>query len=153
MKRICVAYYSQSGHTRRLAEAAAAGVEEMEGATCQMVPVERVDAALLLAADGLIIASPEYFGYMAGGVKAMFDRSYETVHADLRMFRKPYTIVVSAGNDGQGARSSIERICRGCKLKLVFEPVVVVGEPGAAALARCREAGQTLAAGCVAGIY
>ena len=153
MKRICVAYYSQAGHARMLAEAVAAGAAAMEGAACQLVPAAQVDAAVLLAADGLIIVSPEYFGYMAGGIKAMFDRSYETAHADPRMFRKPYTIVVSAGNDGQGARSSIERICRGYRLKLVFEPLVVVGEPDAAALARCREAGQTLAAGCVAGIY
>ena len=152
-KRICIVYYSQGGRTRSLAEAVVAGVELIDGATALLCSAEQADAATLLAADGLVIASPEYFGYMAGGIKAVFDRSYETAHADPRMFRKPYTLVISAGNDGQGAQNSMERICRGYKLKLVFEPVIVVGEPDDAALARCGEAGQTLAAGCVVGIY
>jgi hypothetical protein len=47
----------------------------------------------------------------------------------------------------------VERIVAGYRWKSVTEPVIVVGEPDAAALERCRELGATLAEGLIAGIF
>jgi len=69
------------------------------------------------------------------------------------VFRKPCVVFIHAGNDGTGALSSIERICRGYKFKNVYEPLVVCGEVTDAVLAQCIEMGQTIAAGCVTQIY
>jgi Ca2+-transporting ATPase len=65
----------------------------------------------------------------------------------------PYALFVSAGNDGTGAVSSVERIVSGYRWNRIAEPVIVVGEPEEAALTRCRELGQTMAAGLALGIF
>ena len=90
---------------------------------------------------------------MAGQVKDFFDRTYEPARGRKAIFKKPYVVFVSAGNDGRGAVSNIERIALGYPLKKVYDPVVARGEVDDEVLARCRELGQTIAAGCQAGIY
>jgi hypothetical protein len=69
------------------------------------------------------------------------------------MAGKSYAVVVSAGNDGTGALTSIERIVTGWKLKRVQEPAICQGAVSEPALERCRTIGQTLAAGMDLGIY
>ena len=105
----------------------------------------------LLGADGLAIGTPENFGYMSGMVKDFFDRTYYPTGD--KVFRKPYVVFISAGNDGTGALRAIERIALGYKLKMVYDPVISKGKLTDDDLARCRELGSTLAAGCQAGIY
>jgi multimeric flavodoxin WrbA len=150
---ILVIYHSQSGNTEALARAVAQGAQAAEGAAAVLKPAEEATLEDLAGADGLAVGTPEYFGYMAGRVKDFFDRTYGPGRQDKRVFKKPYVVFVSAGNDGSGAVRSIERICLGYPLNKVQEPVVVVGPPDQAALERCRELGQTLAAGCEAGIF
>jgi len=153
MKQLLIIYHTQSGNTERLAQAVAGGSSGIEG--IETVLLRAADAGLddLLACSGLIIGSPEYFGYMAGAVKDFFDRTYERTHKDPRMLRKPYTAFIHAGNAGAGALSSIERICLGYKLKKVYQPLVVTGAISGEVLSRCADMGQTMAAGCAEGIY
>ena len=66
---------------------------------------------------------------------------------------KPYAIVISAGNDGTGALSSIERIAAGYRLRKIQEPIVARGAILPSMLDQCRELGKTLAAGIELGIY
>jgi len=153
MKKIAVIYHSQGGNNKRMACAVARGVESMDGAQCLLRRAREATLEDLVSCDGIIIGSPEYFGYMAGAVKDFFDRTYETAHNDPAVFRKPYAVFVNAGNDGTGALASIERICTGYKLKKVCNPIVAPGDITDAVLAQCVEMGQTLAAGCVAEIY
>jgi len=153
MKKILIIYHSQEGSTQKMAEAVSGGVSSIDGA--QAVLKRATEAGLddLLECEGLIIGSPEYFGYMAGAVKGFFDRTYTGAQSGRKVFRKPYAVFVHAGNDGTGALNSIERICLGYKFKKVFEPFIVTGDVSDAVLLRCREIGQTVAAGCVHGIY
>lgn len=149
--RILVLYHSQSGHTERMARAVAEGAAAVGGAE---VVLKRAAAATLedlLSCSGLAIGTPEAFGYMSGMVKDFFDRTY--AEAQDRVFRKPYVVFISAGNDGSGALNAVERIAQGYKLKKVFPPVIARGEITAAILERCRELGGTLAGGCELGIY
>jgi len=146
-------YHSQGGVTEQMARAVSDGAAEIEGCTVCLKQAHAAGVDDLLHADGIIIGSPEYFGYMAGAVKDFFDRTYEQAHADPRLFRKPYSVFIAAGNDGTGALSSIERICRGYRLKKVCEPVVVTGGLTEEGCERCRELGKTIAAGCVEEIY
>lgn len=153
MKTVLVIYHSQGGNTERMARAVADGAAGMERACAVLKRAGEANLDDLLSCDGLVIGSPEYFGYMAGAVKDFFDRTYEAAHTDSRVFRKPYAIFIHAGNDGAGALASIERICRGYTFKKVYEPFIVCGDVTDVVLAKCEEMGQTMAAGCVEGIY
>ena len=150
---ILVIYHSQSGNTQKMAEAVAAGACSINGVKVTLKKAQEAGVEDLLACDGLVVGSPEYFGYMAGQVKDFFDRTYEPARGRKAIFKKPYVVFVSAGNDGRGAVSNIERIALGYPLKKVYDPVVARGEVDDEVLARCRELGQTIAAGCEAGIY
>ncbi len=153
MCSILIIYHSQHGHTAALARAAAEGAGLVENVRVVLKQAEKATLEDLMECDGLAIGSPEYFGFMAGMVKDFFDRTYSDAQGKKEIFRKPYVVFISAGNDGSGALRSIERIVQGYRLKKVCEPVIIRGEVDAAALRSCRELGGTLAAGCEAGIY
>jgi multimeric flavodoxin WrbA len=101
----------------------------------------------------VVICSPEYFGYMAGAVKDFFDRTYEELKDDAAVHKKPFSVVISAGNDGSFALSHIERICKGYRLKMVQKPIVCRGRVTDEVLERCVELGSTIAEGVRAGIF
>lgn len=82
MAKILVTYFSVTGHTQALAEAVAVGATAVEGVQCALKPVDEVDNDDLVAADGVIVGSPTYFGQMAADVKRMFDRT-ERVYGQL----------------------------------------------------------------------
>jgi len=154
MTRILIVYHSQTGGTEKMAGAVAAGASSIGGT--EVILKKAADASLedLLSCDGLAVGTPENFGYMSGAVKDFFDRTFYP--AEGKVFRKPYVVFISAGNDGTGALSSIERIALGFQFKKVYEPVIARMSKGGVTdeiLARCRELGQTIAGGCEAGIY
>ena len=153
MVKILVVYHSQTGNTRKMAEAVARGAASIEGVIVDLKKAEEAGVEDLLSCDGLAVGSPEYFGYMAGMVKDFFDRTYHPARQDKRIVKKPYVTFISAGNDGRGTLNNIERICLGYPLKKVYDPVVARGEIDETVLGRCVELGQTIAAGCEAGIY
>jgi multimeric flavodoxin WrbA len=135
-----------------MAEAVAAGVTG-EGSAAVFKKAFDCTSADLIECDGLVLASPEYFGYMAGAIKDFFDRTYEELREHPRVTKKPYCIVVSAGNDGQSAVMQIERICKGYRLKPVQKPIISKSPVTEDVLAACTELGRTVAAGCDAGIF
>ncbi len=151
MKRLLVVYHSQSGRTRRLAQAVLRGARREEGVEARLLPAMEAGVADLLAADALLFGTPENLGYISGGLKDFFDRTFYP--AQPHALNLPYSLFVSAGNDGRNAVRQVERIARGYPLRLVAEPLIVLGEPDAAALQRCEELGQTLAAGVALGIF
>lgn len=151
MSRMLIVYHSQTGHTEEMAQAVAEGMRSIENTEVILKEAEEATPEDLLSADGLAIGTPENFGYMSGMIKDFFDRTYLPCHE--KVFRKPYVIFISAGNDGNGALTSIERIALGYKLKKVYDPVIAKGKVTEELLEKCRELGQVLAAGCEAGIY
>jgi multimeric flavodoxin WrbA len=136
-----------------MAEAAASGAASIEGVTVTLKTAGEAGLDDLTACDGLMVGSPEYFGYMAGMVKDFFDRTFYQAQERREIFKKPYVVFISAGNDGRGALAGIERISLGYPFKKVYDPVVARGEIDETVLTACRELGQTIAAGCEAGIY
>ena len=152
-KHLLIVYHTQSGNTGRMAQAA------YRGATDQYV--EAVDVELLRAADatpdnllwadGLLIGTPENFGYMSGGMKDFLDRTFYQVEGKIQSL--PYAIFISAGNDGTGALRAVRRIANGYPFTEVQEPIIAKGELLHEHLQKCRELGMTLAVGLEAGIY
>jgi multimeric flavodoxin WrbA len=151
MTKILIIYHSQTGHTQQMAQAVAEGAKNIEHTEVVVKKAEDATIDDLLACSGLAIGTPENFGYMSGMIKDFFDRTYND--AQDKVFRKPYVVFISAGNDGTGALRAIERIALGYKFKNVFTPVIAKGKITAEILEQCRELGGTLAGGCVMGIY
>lgn len=148
---ILIIYHSQTGNTKKMAEAVAEGAQSIEDTVVILKTAQDATLQDLLSADGLALGTPENFGYMSGMIKDFFDRTFYA--GQDRVFRKPYVVFVSAGNDGTGALRSIERIAQGYKFKMVYNPVISRGNPTDEDLRQCRELGAVLAAGCQAGIY
>jgi multimeric flavodoxin WrbA len=88
---------------------------------------------------------------MSGAVKDFMDRTFYPV--ENKVDGLPYAVFVSAGNDGTGAVTAIDRIALGYKWRRIADALIVRGEPAAEHLARCSELGQTMAAGLSLGIF
>lgn len=101
--------------------------------------------------DGVLFVTPENFGYLSGGMKDFFDRSYYPSKPG--ELHRPYMLIVSCGNDGSGAVRQLQRIVKGYPLSAVAEPLVVKGEPDQEALNQAAELGLSFAAGLGMGIF
>jgi len=105
----------------------------------------------LRRADGLIVVAAENSGALSGGMKDFMDRIfYPAIDASLVL---PCALLLSAGNDGRGARRQAERILSGVPFTLATEPLILRGEPGAPQERESEELGQAFAAGLVMGIF
>jgi len=151
MKRLLIVYHSQSGATQQLAASVACGAAEEQGCRCIVKRAYAAGLQDLLDCDGLLLGSPENLGYLSGGMKDFFDRTFYP--AQEYQLNLPYGLFVSAGNDGRGAVRQVERIVLGYPLKKVVEPVIVRGLPDQKGLEKCHELGMTLATGLVMGIF
>ena len=152
-KHLLIVYHSQMGHTERMAEAVFAGArsEEVSGVEVRKLVCWNAGPEELLWADGLVLGTPENFGYMSGGMKDFLDRTFYPVEGKLQPL--PYAMIVSAGNDGTQAPAAIRRIANGYPFKEVQEPVIAVGELTAAHLSACRDLGLSMALGVEMGLF
>ena len=147
MKHLLIVYHSKTGNTARLAEAALSGASdaEVQDVEIRFKQAPEADADDLRWADGLLLGTPENFGYMSGMMKDFLDRTYYEVEGELQPL--PYAIFISCENDGSGAVSAIQRIANGYPFAQVHEPLIAKGELSDEHLQAARELGQTLAAG------
>ena len=160
-RHLLVVFHTQSGGTEALATRVANGAR---GAGDVEVIVRRAADATaddLLAADGLLIGSPENFGYMAGMVKDFFDRVFYP--CETKLAGRPYSVFVCAGGDGTGAMREIDRIVTGWRMRKVHPGLIARriggmagssrGELDPADLQSAEELGATLAAGLSVGAF
>jgi multimeric flavodoxin WrbA len=153
LKHLLIVFHSQTGHTEAMAEAVLRGArsEELAGIETRLLRAADAGPDDLLWADALILGTPENFGYMSGAVKDFLDRTYYPCEGKVESL--PYAIFISAGNDGSGALSSIQRIARGYPLRAVQEPIIARGDTTQAILAACEELGMAMAAGLEMGVF
>ena len=152
MKQLLIVYHSNTGNTQRLALAAYEGAQEFTDEVNTRL-IRAFDTTLedLLNCDGLLLGTPENFGYMSGALKDFFDRTFYPAQGQL--VGLPYSVFISAGNDGSNALAHIERIARGYPFKPVCEPLICKGPITTEAIQQANEIGQTLAAGIAFGIF
>jgi len=142
-KKLLIVSHTPSENTQALTN----GV--LEGARNSPVIVEfsrplETGPEQVLAADGVILGTTENFGYMSGAMKDFFDRIYYPCLEETRGL--PYAIFIRAGQDGLGAKSSIERIATGLGWRAVQEPLICKG-PVSQFRADCRQLGELMALG------
>jgi multimeric flavodoxin WrbA len=148
---LLIVYHSQTGHTRTMARSVLRGARRVPEVETRLKMALRAGLDDLLWAHGLLLGTPENFGYMSGALKNFLDRTYYPAQG--RASGLPYAVFISAGNDGSGALASIERIARGYPLKRVCDPIIARGDLGADVLQRCEELGETMASGVAWGIF
>lgn len=148
MTRALVLYHSQEyGHTELMAQAVVDGLRE---AGCEVVLHNtddgRFDAARLAAFDCAAFGSPDYYSYVAGGLKQFMDDHYIL---DVRrgvpgLKDKPYVLFCSHGGGGR-----VSAVMAGLFKRVgrqVGDTLACRGKPNEDTLARCRALGRELAA-------
>ena len=150
MKTLLIVFHTGGVKTARMAEAVERGARG--GAAVRVVVKRCAEAGAedLLAADGLILGTPENFGYMSGMMKDFLERVFYACEGKVN--GRPWALFVGAGQDGSGAVASVERIVTGLRLKKISEPIVVVKELKPEQLVACEELGAAMAAGLAGGI-
>jgi multimeric flavodoxin WrbA len=151
--RLLVVFHSRSGGTQALTDAVVAGAthEAIKGVHVAVQRAFDTSPDDVRACNAIILGTPENFGYMSGALKDFFDRVFYEVIDDTPGL--PYGLFVKAGNDGDGAVRSIERLVTGLRWKAIVPPVVVTGDVTPDDLDRCQELGATMAAGLEAGMF
>mgnify|MGYP001615014309 CR=1 FL=1 len=142
MAKVLIIYHSQGGNTKVAAEIVAEGVREVKGSEPKVVEGLKGTIEDLLDCSAIAVGTPDYFSYMAGGVKDFFDRTYYPAQG--KVVNKPCGIFVTHGGGGK-AVESLQAICKDYKFKFVCEAVLVQGHPDEVASVKLREMGKLLA--------
>jgi len=151
MKTLLIVYHTGGVKTAQMAEAVERGAR---GETGIKVVVKRcADAGPqdLLAADGLILGTPENFGYMSGMMKDFLERAFYACEGKVN--GRPYALFVGAGQDGSGAVNSVERIVAGLRLKRIHDPIIGLKDLSPEILEKCEELGAAFATGLAMGVF
>lgn len=127
MKNLLIAAHTPTENTQTL------GNTLLEAANCAPKDVQssifspfEITQKHLESADGIILFTPENFGYMSGALKDMFDRTYYDIIDSKR--GTPYCLIVRAGKDGTGTVRAVESIAKGLGWKRVQSPLILLGD-------------------------
>ena len=142
MAKILIVYYSLGGNTKAAAEAVAEGARGIEGTEVALKNALEAGIDDLIGCDALAIGTPDYFSYMAGGLKDFFDRTYYPSQGNVD--GKPCFVFVTCGGGGR-AVDSVEEMCQKFKFKQLGKTLLIKGEPDEEAKKQLREAGVKLA--------
>ena len=151
MKTLLIVYHTGGVKTATMAAAVERGARS--GGEVNVVVKRCADTGPedVLAADGLILGTPENFGYMSGMMKDFLERVFYPCEGKVN--GRPYALFVGAGLDGAGAVSSVERIVTGLRLEKKSEPVIGLKELTPEVLVKCEELGAAFAAGLSLGVF
>lgn len=161
MAELLIVYFSRTGGSRQMAEAAAQAARSEASTTLKTADQAGPDD--LLSADGYIFCAPENLAAIAGAMKEFFDRCYYPVLG--RIEGRPYAQMVCAGSDGENAARQTARIAQGWRLKEVQPPLIICTHAQTPEqilaektipddeLAQCRNLGEAMAAGLSMGAF
>ncbi len=148
MVKALVLYHSQEfGNTKSMAEAVAEG---LRASGCDVTLFNtnegRFDVTSFPQYDCVAFGSPNYFSYVAGGLKTFMDDHYvHDVRKGLRGLKgKPYALFYSHGG-GDEVKDAMVYLFKRVG-KQVGKPVGSYGKPNRDALEKCRALGMELTA-------
>jgi len=111
--KILVIYHSQQfGNTKLLAEAVAKGARQQK-AEVELINTNerRLTVEEFLAADAVAVGTPDYFSYLAGTVKTLFDDLYLWDQSGKKVKGKRAVLFFSHGGGG-GVKEPLEAFGR-----------------------------------------
>ena len=147
MVKALVLFHSQEfGNTAAMAEAVAEG---LRSAGCEVDLFNtndgRFDVTEFPQYDCVAFGSPDYYSYVAGGLKTFMDDHYiHDVRKGLKGLKgKQYVLFYSHGGGGKVRKAMVSLFSR--VGKQVGEPLGSRGWPGRKALEQCKALGRALA--------
>ena len=146
MKALVLYHSQERGNTKKMAEAA----EGLKETGCKVLLFntneDRFDVSTFPHFDCVAFGSPEYFGYIAGGLKTFVDDHYvHDVHKKTEGIKgKSYALFYSHGGGGR-VKSVMVNLFKRVGTQVV-EPVGSHGAPNAQVLEKCKDLGIELAA-------
>ena len=120
--QILILYYSKGGNTRKLAEAIAEGVVQVEDVTPVLKHTDDVSSEDFERADGVIAGSPVYFGLMAAQLKKVFD---DFVGVRRKMEGKVGAAFATSKDPSGGKETTMMSIIQA----MLIYGMVIVGDP------------------------
>ena len=143
MKKILIVYHSLSGNTECAAGIVAQGAKSAKNAEVIIKQALKTSESDLAGCDAIGIGTADYFSYMAGALKDLFDRTFYSTKE--KMAGKPCAVFVTHGGGGRPAAESVEKICKSFNLKPVAAPVLCKGRPKDEDESRLKDLGKKLA--------
>lgn len=162
-RQLLLIWHSRTDAARQLAGQAEEGalhvlkeLGETEQVCIKRLHCDQVNAQDLRDSHAYLFCAPENLASLSGAMKECLDRNYYEVLDQLN--GRPYSALISAGSDGQGAQRQLERICTGWRLELaaptrIFnfhaqtpESILAPKTLSEEQIAQAREAGGHLAA-------
>ena len=151
MKTLLIVAHAPSVNTQFLLQSIERSASKQEGVNIVVIEPLLAQAEHLHSADGVLLFTPENFGYMSGALKDMFDRTYyELIETKRGM---PYSLVIRAGKDGTGCKRAVESITKGLGWSAVQETLILQGEYDEQFHTRVSEVAESFAAGLAMGIF
>ena len=152
-KRLLIIAHTPSPNLERLRDAALSGARapEIEDVESQAQSPFETKPEHVLAAQAILLGTPENLGYMSGALKDFFDRCYYPLLEKTEGL--PYALYVRAGSDGTGTRRAVESIATGLRWRSVHEPLICRGPWREEFVDEARELGMFMAAGLDARIF
>lgn len=152
-KRLLIVAHAPSPNTERLRDALVAGARspEIQGVEITALSPFATTPNEVLSADAIILGTTENLGYMSGALKDFFDRCYYPCLE--RTEGLPYALYIRAGNDGAGAKRSIETIVTGLRWRRIQEPLICRGAWQEDFIAKCGELGTLIVTGLDVGVF
>lgn len=151
MKTLLIVYHTHGVKTAHMAEAVERGARSEPGVKVIVKRCAEAGPDDLLAADGLILGTPENFGYMSGMMKDFLERVFYPCEGKVN--GRPWALFVGAGQDGSGAVNSVERIVAGLRLEKKSEAIICLRDLTPETLQKCEELGAAFAAGLAMGVF
>ncbi len=146
MALVLILYHSQQhGNTRAMAQAVAEGAQQA-GIQVQLVNTDeqRLDVETYRKVDAVAFGSPDYYSYIAGGLKVFLDDWHIAKNIDPKGLEgKPYGLFYSHGGGGK-VREPMEKLFERMGNK-VGQSVESVKRPSDEVLDACRQLGRQLA--------
>jgi len=143
MIKILVLYYSRDGHTEKMANHIARGIESVEGVEAVLRTVPEISAVCeqttdnipstgapyanledLKACDGLALGSPTHFGNMAAPLKYFIDNTTE-IWLSGALTGKPAAVFTATGSMHGGHESTLLSMM----LPLMHHGMILMGIP------------------------
>ena len=152
MKRLLVFLHTPSANTRELLDKALTAIGDIDSELVVAVLASlEADAHAVQACDGILLATTENFGAMAGRTKDFFERIYYPLGQSKAGL--PIACYIRAGEDGSGTRQGIQRIVTGLRWRWIQPPLVLKGSWSEQMAPEVEALAGTLAAGLSADIF
>lgn len=140
--KILIVYYSETGNTKRMAEAIGKGAEEA-GGDVMVSQVDDVSPQLLKSAQAIILGSPCYFGNICWKMKKLIDETGGLL-GELKDKVGGYFVSSGSKRDGEKTLYFLERALAIHQMR-VERGILSVGSPSREILGECRRYGARIA--------